>query len=315
MGSDSELRKILGRAGAVLNLIEATPSGITTSRIYEIINDRSPCDKRTIERLLDALEELGMLEPRPVDTEGNHPRGWKWKIAKKTSISHALSLTYKQFLALYLCKAMLNPFQETFLGEDLRQVFFQIECALGSSVADHLTQLAGEVSFEPGSRWGLGVDADVMDTIHAGIREGHLLELDYESQSGRRVRKIGPHFITVAKGNLYLIGEDLAQHETRTYAIPRVRQVTMLDEEYTGTAITSEEFFKNSFGIFKAGNATAVRLEFYPPVASFVSERQWSDSQTVVRRTDGVVEIRMNVALTPELRQWILGFSAHVKVL
>jgi predicted DNA-binding transcriptional regulator YafY len=54
----------------------------------------------------------------------------------------------------------------------------------------------------------------------------------------------------------------------------------------------------------------------FTSVASpFVKERRWHDSQRVVARERGQIELNMEVGLTPELVQWVLGLGANVRVL
>jgi len=58
-----------------------------------------------------------------------------------------------------------------------------------------------------------------------------------------------------------------------------------------------------------------VCIEFGGKIAAFVSERRWHPSQRVVSKEHGRLLVELEVALTPELVQWVLGFGSHAKVL
>jgi predicted DNA-binding transcriptional regulator YafY len=56
-------------------------------------------------------------------------------------------------------------------------------------------------------------------------------------------------------------------------------------------------------------------VRFSPQVAEFIRERQWHTSQGIMERPDGSVEVLLRCAVTPELKQWILGYAADAEVL
>ena len=50
-----------------------------------------------------------------------------------------------------------------------------------------------------------------------------------------------------------------------------------------------------------------IRLLFEPKLAVYISERQWHPSQTLKKRPDGRVELRMETTGRKELVRWVLG--------
>lgn len=50
-------------------------------------------------------------------------------------------------------------------------------------------------------------------------------------------------------------------------------------------------------------------------MAPFVKERRWHPSQRVVSKGDGTIIMSLEVAVTPELVQWVLGFGAEAEVI
>jgi proteasome accessory factor B len=130
----------------------------------------------------------------------------------------------------------------------------------------------------------------------------------------RRARKIGPHYLYYSKGSMYLIAEDMAAKKVKTFSIGRISSARMLDEAYTGKIVEPEELFGSSLGIFRGESPVKVAVEFLPAVASYVSERQWHATQRVRALKDGAIRLELEVAVTPDLIQWILGFGPHAVV-
>jgi len=50
-----------------------------------------------------------------------------------------------------------------------------------------------------------------------------------------------------------------------------------------------------------------IRLLFEPKLAVYISERQWHPSQTLKKRPDGRVELRMETTGRKELVRWVLS--------
>ena len=57
------------------------------------------------------------------------------------------------------------------------------------------------------------------------------------------------------------------------------------------------------------------RSEFSHPVSSFIRERRWHHSQRIIAKENDKIELQLEVGVTPELVQWILGYGPSVKVL
>ena len=66
--------------------------------------------------------------------------------------------------------------------------------------------------------------------------------------------------------------------------------------------------------MFEGGRAARVRLRFTGVAARLVGERVWHDSQQLSRDKKGLV-LQMKVGLSPDLRQWILGWGGEAEVL
>lgn len=305
----------VARIYAILDLLEQTPGGLSVAEITERVSDRGhEASKRTVYRDLEALSQAGFpLFPEDGKTDDG---GTRWVLEKKAKINQYLVLSARELFALYLARGVLVPLKSTPFYEDLESIFQKFEEKLGSKHRQHLQSLSAELKFEPGPQWGLGLNPDILETVRAACSEGHLLSCLYNSTNSKSEtqRKLGPHYMYYAKGGLYLVAEDFKDRKVKVFALPRMKDVEMLSEHYEGEISTPEEYFGGALGVYSSGSIYEVAIDFSANVASFVRERRWHPSQRVIQRDGGAIRLHLEVASTPELWQWILGFGPDAEV-
>ena len=321
-GRNSQVSRIY----AILNLLEGAPQGLAVAQVLDRVKSRGhEASKRTIYRDLQALQAAGFPLSNSSgsymnedDDKAEVAKADLWILQRNTKINQYLVLSPRELVALYLARQVLNPLRDTPFFSDLERMFQKFEEKLGTKAQEHLLDLTNEMRFEPGPKWGLGVDPDVLETVRAACAEGQQLSCTYASanSASKRKRTLGPHYLYFAKGSLYLLAEDIEAHQTKTFAIPRMSQTVMLDVPFDGPRTEPEKYFSESFGVFKTEDSVAqeVVLRFMPKVAPFVRERSWHHSQKVVSLGDGSIQVKLYVDLGPELVQWVLGFGDNVIV-
>ena len=111
------------------------------------------------------------------------------------------------------------------------------------------------------------------------------------------------------------MAEDLSDGKIKIFALPRIKDAVMVDESYSGTITTPEDFFNGSMGVYTGEQKEEVTVEFEQEVAQYIKERRWHSSQLTTNLPDGRVRITLEVSQTPELYSWILGFGPSAKVI
>ncbi len=307
----------VSRIYAILNLLEGTPQGLTVLEITSRMKERGHnATKRTIYRDLEALNAAGFpLFPKMDKAEDQSAS--RWVLERTTRINQYLVLSPRELVGLFLARQVLTPLKNTPFFNDLEELFRKIEDKLGTKGRKHLESLSRDIHFEPGPLWGLGIDSALLDTVQAACAEGQLLSCQYASvnSKSKKRRLLGPHYLYFAKGSLYLVAEDIESGVVKTYSLPRMSDAEMEDQPYEGQRSDPETHFKDSIGVFRGESPIEVSLLIAVELASFMKERSWHPSQTIVSRADGTVELKLHVALTPELLQWVMGLGSKAAVL
>lgn len=292
----------VARIYRILTLLEGAPQGLTAAELHERLSERDhEVSRRTVYRDLQALSDAGF------PLAENDAR---WVLERGTRINQYLALSARELLALHLARGLL-PWAE------LESVFRKIKDKLGTAHREYFGELSSEVRFESNAAAGPALDHELLETVRAACAEGQVLAVDYDSVSSRTRsrRRLGPHYVYFARSAAYLIAEDLANGQTKVFALSRMRNAVMEEAAYDGKPVDHEAFFAASFGVFRGLKPSLVRLRFSQVVSPIVRERRWHASQALTEHEDGALELTMTVALTPELVQWILGFGAEAQVL
>jgi proteasome accessory factor B len=300
----------ISRIYMILNILEGAPQGLSAAQITERLNDRFfDVSKRTVYRDLEALRAAGFSLSETGSTDDN---GTKWTLDR--NLKMGLVFHPRELIALYLSRNILACLNETPLSDDLNSLFSKIEEKIDSKKQAFLKELEKEIYVEQGNYWGLGIDADILDTIRAACSERHKIEMVYNSVHSRSVRKrmVGPHYLYIAKRSVYLVAEDLEEKSVKVFSVSRISTATMTDEVYEGTIIDPERFFTSSFGIFRASEKVGIKLLFNDHMSAYIRERKWHESQQVVQRSDGRMELTFEAGITPELIAWIQSFGPDV---
>lgn len=299
------------RIYTILLYLQDLTYGTTLNELREYLSElKFEVDDRTLRRDLEALTDIGFT----VIKDQNSGR---FKIDRSIEIKKYFTLSPQDLLALSLCRSILKPLEQTPFYQDVQNFFFKIDRFIGENNREYLAELEADIVMEPWPKWGLGTSSDILDTVRHGCLEGMNLLIRYDSSAStnKDERMVGPHFICLSRGSLYLIAYDFASGKNKTFQFNSIKEAKMTDEPFTGESVTAEEYFKNSIGIYRAENPEAIKIHVSQDLAPYVSGRSFHKSQSVVKREDGSVQVHWEVGMTPELVQLILSWGRHAEVL
>jgi predicted DNA-binding transcriptional regulator YafY len=271
---------------------------------------------RTIRRDLAALQEAGF----PIyDATINGTKFWRIETKSLGALARS-GLTFSELCALYFSRALLECFAGTHLLADVQSALGKFEAALTPQMKKFLDRLPGVVTATPrGAKRHDATTYQAIAKLLEAILHQRVVAMRYHSQASRREKDydVHPHRLVHAQGGLYLWAFVPAYGELRTFAVERVRHVSLQEQTFTPIAELDADPFKHSMGAYRgaAAGTCKVQVRFHPRLGPYIKERSWHPSQRLKEGADGSVVLTMEVCDDYTLRSWILSFGRGARVL
>jgi len=304
------------RQWTILREIErARSAGVTIDELASL------CDvtTRTIRRDLQALEEAGF----PLFDDRSHDdRKPRWLVNGQAFKGLTAGLTVSELCALYFSRALVESLSGTPFRDDVESAFEKLSAVLTPHMRGFLDQLPRIIATKPDPmrrRPGDQVEVAREQQIVSRALEAtwHLRQatITYHSKSSDRTKSylVHPYRLAYAQGGLYLLAYVPEYAEVRTFAIERLRDISVLDETFTPIEELPDAAFPHSLGVH-SGPPERVDIEFEPAVADYIRARQWHPSQQIRDAADGGLIMALDVCLDRALQSWILSFGPFARV-
>ena len=226
-----------------------------------------------------------------------------------------MKVSQGEVAALLLAQKSLEQFRGTTFERPLAAAFRKLSHSLGGDMEIAWHELEQALSVRS-SGTGLA-DMQVFDALAKAVMDGAEVEFAYHKLAGEKAerRTVQPYHLGCIENQWYLFGHDANRGAVRTFALPRIRSVEKTGAKFRRPRNFSlAKILEGSFAVFEGGHARKVRIRFAGVAARLVGERVWHASQRLTREKAGLV-LEMHVGLSPDLRQWILGWGAEAEVL
>jgi predicted DNA-binding transcriptional regulator YafY len=267
--------------------------------------------ERTVRRDIDALKSVFL----PLQESKDKNNATAWRLDADVSPGYAAIVTKQALLGLYLMNGLSQSMDQTTFQTDIEAFFRSVDSRLGEKAREHVNDMKAVTHFSDKKRWLSKVDKSIFETIQNACMEGHVIEGAYESvNSGLKTRRLGPHGLYFEAGSIYLLAEDLDAGQVKTFVVSRFQSAAMLDVEYRADRLSPDILFRNSFGVYRGIQIEKVALEFDKELAPFVSETEWHPSQTISRLDAGKLLLELELSITPDFVNWVLGFGEKVTI-
>jgi predicted DNA-binding transcriptional regulator YafY len=297
------------RQWRLLHALESSRHGASIDGLA----DELDVTTRTIRRDLAALQEAGFALFDERDDSGRV----RWRLDGRVLHGLESGFTLSEICALYLSRNLLEAVAGTPFQRDLTNAFGRLEKMLSPRMRQFLDRLPSVLVAKPGPR--SSADASSGDAV-ARLLEATLhfrvTTMRYHSVSSNRVKDyvVHPYRLAFAHGGLYLLAYVPEYESIRTFAVDRIRSVSLEKQTFTPQEPVGEDVFANSLGV-NTGPAANVELEFDAPVAPYVRARVWHASQQIQEASGGRVRLTMDVCHDWALRSWILSWGPFARVL
>jgi proteasome accessory factor B len=225
-----------------------------------------------------------------------------------------VQVTQGELLALMVAQKAIEQYRGTPYHHQLETAFAKLLAPL-----DNMSGYApspGAVSFKVAAP--AVHELDVFDLLSHAISDQLEITFLYRKPGDKKSakRQVQPLHLTHREGRWYLVGHDLEREAMRTYALGRIADVKLSTSWFERPKDFSvERYFAAALGVMNGTENHRVRIRFSPLAADHVRDRFWHESQELVARPDGGLELRLQLADLLEVERLVLQWGGHAEAL
>ena len=295
------------RQWKLLHALESSRHGAT----IQALADDLGVTTRTIRRDLAALQEAGF----PLFDEHDDDGRARWRLDGQVLKGLDTGFTLPELGAMYLSRNLLEAVAATPFQRDLGLAFARLGKLLSPRMRQFLDRLPAVLVAKSGPRARAGI-AGIVEKLLEATLHYRVAAMRYHSVSSGGVKEylLHPYRLAFAQGGLYLLAYVPAYKDVRTFAVDRIKSVSLEKQTFAPKEPIGEDVFANSLGV-NTGPAAKVEIAFSAQVAPYVRARVWHTSQQLRDDPDGSLVLSMNVCHDWALRSWILSWGRFARVL
>ena len=272
---------------------------------------RTGVTTRTIRRDLEALQSAGF----PLfDETYDGKKYWTLEHRAFRRLDET-GFTLAELSALYFSRTLVECLAATPFQKDVRGAFDKLAGALTPGMRQFLDRLplVMQAKAEPGAQPAAARSKEMSQLLDATLTHRRVA-MRYHSFSSEREKDylVEPYRVVFAQGALYVVAFVPEYGQIRTFAVDRIRSLSLLEERFEPVDL-EEDAFAHSLGVHQ-GPPERIEILFEARIARYVKERMWHSSQEIEDGPDGSVRLTLNVSNDFALRSWILGFGPLAKV-
>lgn len=293
----------------ILRTLEESRFGVAIEKLAE----EHGVSTRTIRRDLEALEEIGA----PIESVKRDGKSFRKMRRDPFRTFAEMGLSLSELSALYMGRVLLECLAASPFRQDLACAFEKLELALTPRMCAFLDKLPGVLRTKSvAQKRATQTTQEAVARLLQASLEHRRVRMRYQSFASGGARKtylIEPYRLVCAEGGIYFMAYVPDYKQIRTFAVERVRSLSLLDEKFEPDKEIADEAFPDSLGV-NVGKAVNVKLEFAPRIAPYVKERTYHRTQKTVMQPDGSLVMHLKVCNDWALRTWVLGFGPFVRV-
>lgn len=160
---------------------------------------------------------------------------------------------------------------------------------------------------------------ELIPSLYDAVRNRQEILLIYRkfgSESNDRLT-FHPYLLKEFRNRWYVTGYSTSRRKVISLGLDRILDMHLTGDQFTRMPdFDPRSYFRDSYGITEAGlKAERVVLRFEPTQGPYLRSQPIHDSQQILEDDAVSFVISLNVRLTYELRQMILGYGPDVRVL
>jgi len=298
----------LGRQWQIIQILLSSKQGKSAQELARELE----CHLRTVYRDLEALQIAGF----PLFNEREAGKNL-WSLLDTVKRSVPIPFTLTELMALYFSRDLVRTLQDTLFYDSLESLFKKIKATLPPDSETFLKKVQNTLFVSQKQYKEYGKAKGIINTVNDAAIRTKSIEIRYYSMRHKKEgrRKVDPYRIWFFNGTFYLIAYCHQRQETRIFALDRIRSVSVTEEHFTVPEnFDLENFMKPSFGIYK-GKPEKIKIRFDADAAGYIIEKVWHETQEITPQKDGAILFTAEIAVTDEIKTWILSWGSKAAVL
>lgn len=298
----------LGRQWSIIQTIVASKIGKTVAELADELN----CNPRTVYRDLEALQIAGV----PIYTERIDGKNL-WSIIDIYRHHIPIPFSLPELMALYFNRDLVKALQGTLFHDSLDSLFRKIKSTLPPESEKFLRNIQQVLSVTQKQYKEYGKYKEIINRVNEAALKKRSIRIMYYTMSRKEEtkRKVDPYKIWYFNGSFYLVGWCHLRNDIRTFALERIKMLTIIKDKFNVPEDFSiEDLMSGSFGVIK-GKPVKVRIHFDKDITDYIEEKIWHESQKIITQKDGSVVFEAEVAVNEELINWILSWGSKAEAL
>ncbi|MEJ6506415.1 MAG: WYL domain-containing protein, partial [Crocinitomicaceae bacterium] len=225
-----------------------------------------------------------------------------------------IPLTEDEISSIKYAVDTLHQFKEAPFFKDFGNAIDKIVDRI--SVAGDENQMSKYIQFESATSLG---GNEFLPLLLEAIQRKKKLWFVYTSfiKDAGKPRKVSPLFLKEYRNRWYLISYDPSQKDIRTYALDRMEDLKILeDEQDVLEGFDPESYFQNAMGITShKGNAYQILLKAGEIASKYIKSQPIHHSQSVVKEEEEATYFEFKLLLSEELIRTLLSYGGELQVI
>lgn len=274
------------------------------------------CSKQTVLRLIDNIRKSYGIDIEETK-QGNRSF---YRIKKAAASLQNIPLTEAELQSLQMCKAFTQHLVGKKLYEEATQAILKSKTALAGGQQIKECNFA---AFRPGTI-DYTPQHQIIHTLIEAMEKRKVCKLTYQGIDVPRPKTyhIKPLKLFSHHDALYIHSQK-AKEPGKPYRAPtfdpllavhRIKAVEMTDIPFQLEKFDFEKTFNQQFGVIKE-EAFEVEAAFTGWAAAYVTERQWSPDQEIIKKGKNKVILKFTASSESELIGWLLSFGEEATLI
>ncbi len=156
-----------------------------------------------------------------------------------------------------------------------------------------------------------------LTSIYQAIANHQKMKIGYRAFGAKKdtVSTVNPYYLLFNDGLWYFRGYYEADKAVRTFALDRIKSLTLLERYFIPPDLKPEDELSGAFGAFLDGEPVDVVLKFEESYKPLILRKTWHPSQKARELPDGSLEVTFRVNGVYGIRNWVYQWLPHVEVM